>query len=124
MAGKNPDVPLNLSYFADGQCDLVSIAILETIKKLGKAWNLEWIAGRVNGNPHIFLYDKDAELYVDLTARQFFSEEDMATLAGTEKQLRAIGYEFPVDEELFREHLPTVIKEVKRLSNSKIGEKK
>ncbi len=107
--GANPGKPLNLSYFADGQCDLVSIAILETIKKLKKPWNFTWVSSKVKGNPHIFLYDKDVKLYIDLTARQFFPGED--TIAGTEEQMKTLGYEFPVDEEYFKEHLPTVIKE-------------
>ncbi len=116
--GANPGAPFNLSYFADGQCDIVTIAILEEIKKLEKPWKLTWVSGAVRGNPHIFLYDMDFKLYIDLTARQFFSGEEMVTVAGTEKQLVALGYEFPVDEELFREHLPTVVEEARRLLNS------
>ena len=116
--GANPGTPFSLSYFADGQCDLVSIAILETIKRVGKPWNFGWVSGKVKGNPHIFLYDKDVKLYIDLTARQFFSGDDMTTIAGTEEQLRELGYEFPVDEEEFREHLPTVLKEVRAMLNT------
>ncbi len=106
-----PGKPLNFSYFADGQCDLVSIAILETIKKMQKPWKIRWISSKVNGTSHIFLYDMDVKLCIDLTARQFFPGED--TIAGTEEQMKALGYEFPVDEEGFKNHLPTVIEEVR-----------
>ncbi len=108
----NPGKPLNLSYFADGQCDLVSIAILETIKKLQKPWNFRWVSSKVKGTSHIFLYDMDFKLCIDLTARQFFPGED--TIAGTEEEMKALGYEFPVDEEDFKKHLPTVVKEVEK----------
>jgi hypothetical protein len=111
----NPGEPFRLNYFADGQCDMVTIAVLEEIKKLGKSWKFTWVSGAVNGSPHIFLYDEDFRMYIDLTARQFFSEDSMSTVAGTEEQMRALGYEFPVDEEEFREHLPTVVKEVRKM---------
>jgi hypothetical protein len=110
----NPGTPLNLKYFADGQCDLVSIAIIETIEKLQKPWHFEWVSSRVNGTRHIFLYDRDVGLYIDLTARQFFSGEDMATIAGTEEQMKALGYKFPVGKEEFEEHYPTVVQELER----------
>jgi hypothetical protein len=111
----NPGTPLNLKYFADGQCDLVSVAILVKIKELQKPWDFEWVSGKVNGNPHIFLYDREWKIYIDLTARQFFSGEDMATIAGTEEQMKALGYEFPVDEEEFEDHYPNVVEEVRRM---------
>ena len=112
-----PGKPLNFSHFADGQCDLVSIAIIETIKKLQKPWNFRWVSSKVKGTSHIFLYDEDVKLCIDLTARQFFPGED--TIAGTEEQMKALGYEFPVDEEDFKNHLPTVVKEAHAALNAK-----
>jgi hypothetical protein len=113
VAEEDPAAPLNLCYFADGMCDLVSIAVLLMIERKQKPWNFTWVSGRVKGVSHIFLHDMDANIYVDLTARQFFS--DMETVAGSANELHAMGYTFPVNEVFFKEHLPTVVGEATEL---------
>lgn len=120
LAKENPNEPMDLCYFADGTCDLVSIAVLQMIDREKKPWKFTWVPGRVQGTSHIFLHDTDADVYIDLTARQFFPEKEMETVAGSAEELRALGYIFPYEEHEFMRHIFTVIKEVDTMLNKGI----
>ncbi len=87
--------PLCVYQFPEAVCDYVSAGILHTARQRFKF--LKAICGKVNDTNHVWLYDTDADIYLDFTVGQFHSV-GLDIMAGSKEDLEAARYTFGSDD--------------------------